>query len=202
MIVTEIQSINNKKSRICTDEGISFVLYKGEIRRYGITEGSEIFPEDYREITEEVLLRRGKLRAMHLLQKMDRTEDQLRNKLREGEYPEEIIERVLEYVKGYHYVDDSRYVSNYLRSRGQVKSLRQMQAELYARGISTNQVQAVIEREGMVDEGAAIDRWIEKKHVEPDKMDAMQLQKFCQFLLRKGFKYEDIRSRLREYTSI
>ncbi len=39
MVVTEITDISKRQSRVCTDQDISFVLYKGELRQYGIAEG-------------------------------------------------------------------------------------------------------------------------------------------------------------------
>ena len=68
---------------------------------YHISEGAELSEEQYKKILEETILRRAKMRCLNLLKTMDRTEIQLRQKLKQGEYPEEIIERAIEYVKGY-----------------------------------------------------------------------------------------------------
>lgn len=199
MIITEIKPINSKRSKIYIDGEFAFVLYKGEIRRYGFAEGEAVREEDYEEIVQEVLLKRGKARALHLLQSMERTEGQLRSKLREGGYPEEVIEQVLEYVKGYHYVDDTRYAAAYLNSRSKTKSIRQIQMELQAKGISKELIKSILEEQDEVDESVAIRRWIQKKKIDVNNASREQLQKFYQFLLRKGFKYEDIQSELRLY---
>lgn len=200
MVVTEIKPVNSKKSRIYIDEEFAFVLYKGEIRRYHLAEGEKISEEDYREIMQEVLLKRGKARAMHLLQSMDRTEGQIRRKLREGGYPEEVTAQILEYVKGYHYVDDSRYVSTYLRTKGSSKSIRQMRAELQNKGVSSEVIQDVLEQENSVDEASALRRWMEKKNIDIENANQEQLRKFYQFLQRKGFRYDDIQRELKLFT--
>lgn len=199
MIVTEIIPINSKRCRICIDGEPAFILYKGEVRRYGLEADKEISREEYDEITGEVLLKRGKARALHLLQSMDRTEGQMRNKLREGGYPEHIIDEILEYVKGYHYVDDSRYASAYFRTKGQTKSVRQMSMELRNKGVSKELIQQTLESTPEIDERAAIRGWIEKKHIDMENIEQEQLRKFYQFLLRKGFRYEDIQSELKLY---
>lgn len=199
MIITEIKPINSKRSKIYIDGEFAFVLYKGEIRRYGFAEGEAVREEDYEEIVQEVLLKRGKARALHLLQSMERTEGQLRSKLREGGYPEKVIEQVLEYVKGYHYVDDTRYATAYVNSRSKTKSIRQIQMELQAKGISKELIKSILEEQDEVDESVAIRRWIQKKKIDVNNASREQLQKFYQFLLRKGFKYEDIQSELRLY---
>ena len=40
--------------------------------------------KNYREVLEKVVIKRAKLRAMHLLEDMDRTESGLRDKLKQG----------------------------------------------------------------------------------------------------------------------
>ena len=46
MTVTGIEEINNKKIRVFIDNEFAFVLYKGELRLYGIREGEEIGEEE------------------------------------------------------------------------------------------------------------------------------------------------------------
>ena len=61
-------------------------------------EECELTEDTYAKI-KEVLLKRAKLRAMHLLNDMARTESQLRDKLKLGGYPSEITEAAIAYVK-------------------------------------------------------------------------------------------------------
>ena len=86
MTVTGIEEINNKKIRVFIDNEFAFVLYKGELRLYGIREGEEIGEEEYLEITGKILPKRAKLRSMNLLKSRAYTEKQLRDKLVQGEY--------------------------------------------------------------------------------------------------------------------
>ena len=117
MIVTKIEPCTKTKFKIYIDETFKFVLYKGEVSRFGIRIGEEIPPETEEKIRTEVLLKRAKLRAMHLLEDMDRTESALREKLRQGLYPSDVTEAAIEYVKSFGYLDDVRYAENFVRSR-------------------------------------------------------------------------------------
>ena len=69
MVITRIEPIAKTKCKIYTDEGISFVLYNKEVSRYHLAEDEELPEKISREIVEEILMKRAKLRAMHLLQK-------------------------------------------------------------------------------------------------------------------------------------
>lgn len=96
-----------------------------------------ILPETEEKIRTEVLLKRAKLRAMHLLEDMDRTESALREKLRQGLYPSDVTEAAIEYVKSFGYLDDVRYAENFVRSRQNVKSKKEIGTALLQKGISS-----------------------------------------------------------------
>ena len=85
MTITGIEEMNHKKVRVYIDNEFAFVLYKGELRLYGIREGEEIGEEEYLEITGKILPKRAKLRSMNLLKSRAYTEKQLRDKLVQGE---------------------------------------------------------------------------------------------------------------------
>ena len=84
---------------------------------------------------EEFLQKKIIRRAMHLLEHMDRTEKGLRDKLRQSDYPEDMIEYAIAYVKSYGYVDDARYARNYIRYRLDQKTRQQLMQELYRKGV-------------------------------------------------------------------
>ena len=114
MTVTKITEISKSKLKITIDEEFAFVLYKGELHHYRLQEGEEISDEVYSEIMEEILPKRAKLRAMNLLKARAYTVKQLTDKLREGGYPESIIEDAISYVISYGYLNDRFYAADYI----------------------------------------------------------------------------------------
>ena len=115
MLVQELKDLPAKKVRVVFEDAEDLVLYRGEIRKYRIEEGEDLPEEEYHEIFYQVIGKRAKKRAMHLLEKMDRTESNLREKLRMNGYPQELVDEAVDYVKRYHYIDDRRYAENYVR---------------------------------------------------------------------------------------
>ena len=112
MTVADITEISKKKSKVILDTDLCFALYKSELRTYKIEKDAEISQECYDTIMNEVLLKHAKLRCMNLLKSRDYTEYQLRIKLKQGVYPEEIIDAAIAYVASYGYVNDFRYAQN------------------------------------------------------------------------------------------
>ena len=142
-------------------------------------------------------IRRARHRALHILERSDRTEQELRAKL-ERNYRAEAVEDAISYVKQYHYLDDRRYAVNYLNSRGRVKSRRQVEQELlYKKGISKEILEEARTEAEPQDEREQIRRWMEKKQIHPETADPNELRRFYLFLMRRGFRSEDILSELR-----
>ena len=106
--------VTKTKYRVVTDEQLAFMLYKGELSRYRLKENGELSAEIFQEIFREILVKRAKLRAMHLLTRMDYTEAELEKKLMKGEYTPQAVKIAMDYVRSYHYLDDERYVARYL----------------------------------------------------------------------------------------
>ncbi len=193
MIVKHVEELDKSRIQIAFDDADSLVLYKKEARHLELEPEMEWSEEQYQQIVQEVLIPRARKRAMHLLEKMDRTEAQLREKLKQGQYPGEVIEDAIAYVKRFHYVDDFRYACNYVRYRCQSKSRRMLMLELSQKGISRELAERALEEEYMEqDETFQIQKWVQKKQYDRGQADAKQKQKMYQFLLRKGFRSEDI----------
>lgn len=193
MWITEIKPITNKKVRVVTDEELAFVLYKGELSRYHLKEDQELSQETYQQIQNEVLKKRAKLRAMHLLNRQDYTEAGLYRKLEQGEYTKEAIEEAIDYVRSYHYLDDARYAENYIRFRLGKKSRRQLSFELEQKGVSRTIIQEILERTAGDNEAEQILIQLRRRCPDISSLDGKERNKHMAYFLRKGYQSHDIR---------
>lgn len=204
MQVTEIVEWTKSRSKVYIDQEFAFVLYKGELPLYGVVEGEELSQEHYRQIMDELLPKRAKLRAMNLLMKRTYTSSQLRRKLEEGYYPPGVIEQALEYVASFHYTDDLQYAVDYITYHESTHSRRRMEQDLMKRGISNQLFEKAWslweDQGGSQDESGMIHDLLRKKGYEPDNADRAQISRMYQFLLRKGFSGEQITKALRIYS--
>lgn len=197
MLVTDIVDVSKTRSKVFIDGSFAFVLYKGELRKYHIEKEKELAETDYMELVEKVLPKRAKLRSMNLLQSREYTEKQLKDKLLQGGYPEQIAEEALEYVKSYHYIDDDRYAATYIEYHAESKSRQRIIQDLMRKGISKEcietQWQKAEELGVSVNEEKMILEILEKKNYVDKEADMKERQKMYAFLLRKGFSCEKIR---------
>lgn len=191
-----IETLGGGRFLVQTEEGDAFPMYKGELRHYGIREGEELGEESFREIMEELLPNRAKKKALHLLERLDRTETQIRQKLTELRYPKEIVEEAVSYVKSFHYIDDVRYARQYIESRRERESIRQMRMALLQKGIAGEILDGVLQDTEPPDEEKQIRRWMEKRQYDLEAADEKERARMYRFLLRKGYSCENIRNLL------
>lgn len=191
--VRSLEMISSSRCMVHLEEGLSFPLYKKELALYGIREGADLSRETYDEIMTGLLPKRACHRAMHLLQKMDRTESQLREKLKDSGYPSGIIDHALDYVKRFHYIDDIRYAWNYIDFKKNEQSKLQITMTLRQKGVSEEDIRAAFDETEFPDEEDQILKWIEKKRYCSETADIKEKQKMYQFLLRKGYSSSAIR---------
>ncbi|RHR36648.1 regulatory protein RecX [Eubacterium sp. AF19-12LB] len=196
--ITEIKDIG-KKCRIIIDDDIVVQLYKGEVRKLGIKADSQFSNESYNEMYN-ILNKRARERSLFLLKDMDKTEKQIRDKLKLGDYPEDIINNAIEFLKKYGYVDDIRYAKLYISSKQNSKSIKQIKLELYKKGVNKENVSKVLLEMDLSNE-EALNKLIEKIIKKYDLNDKTQYNKMCRYLLGKGFSYGEIQEALFKYTN-
>ena len=200
MLVTKIEEKDKKRSRVFVDGEFAFVLYKGELRLYKIKENQPMEEKDYTAIVKEVLPKRAKLRCMNLLKSRAYTEKQLCEKLRQGEYSEEIIEEAVAYVKSFGYINDRQYAEDFISYNLERKSRRRMEQDLLAKGVDSGIVREIFERlredNEEMDEYAMAKELLRKKNYDPEIATNKEKQKMSAFLYRKGFNMDTIRRAL------
>lgn len=196
MIVTHITKCGRSRSIVKLESGLSFPLYSSELSKFDTKEGRDLSDESLHMIMTQILPSRCIKRAMNLLQKKTFAEGELVRKLSEGGYPEEIVDKAIEYVKSYGYIDDVRYASDYIRyhsSQGRGKNRIRM--ELMQKGVGDADFEKAwseTEELGLIEDSSeAIRRLLEKKHFTSD-MDPATKNKIAAFVIRRGFSSEDV----------
>ena len=190
--VIKCETVGKGKIRVGFDTGLSCLLYRGEMKSLDICESGTIDAITYQRMIEEVLCKRARRRAMHLLEQMDRTEAQLRDKLKAGEYPKECIDDAVMYVAKYHYIDDYRYACTFIRYSQEKMSRLQLKMKLAQKGVPRDLIDRALEEEYSGEESVQIARLLEKRKFVAGEADDREFQRTYQYLLRRGFRSGDI----------
>ncbi len=197
-IVTKIEELDKKRSKVYLNQEFAFVLYKGEIAQYKIRIENEMDKDSYHVIRNELLPKRAKKRCLNLLQKRPYTECKLREKLEEGYYTQDIIEEAIDYVKSFHYIDDYDFACQYIFYHKESETRRKMEEKLIKKGIDKETLRKAIEDSYDDEEQQEIElqqarKLLEKKQYNAENMDWKEKQKIYAFLARKGISSVIIR---------
>lgn len=200
MFITDIVEYSKAKYKIFIDEEFAFVLYKGELRQLKLEKDREMGESIYHLIMQDILPKRAKLRAMHLLEKRPYTERAMRDKLQEGLYPQSIIDEAIDYLKGYNYIDDYEYALQYIDTYTESRSVKKLVQDLKKKGIKSEIIDRAVntrrEEGELGDESAMIRKLLEKKHYSAE-LDTKEKNKIITFLYNKGFSIDAIRREMR-----
>ena len=83
----------------------------------------------------------------------------------------------------------------YIESKSRTKSRKQIEQELiFNKGVSKEAVQKGFENAQMADIKEVIQKYMQKKKIDPQNCDYQQKQKFFAYMMRKGFQIEDLKT--------
>ncbi len=192
MLVTGVEQQRKNKERysVFIDGEFAFGLIKEDIEFFKIKEGKEIEKEKLDYIKETVLYLKAQDRALNYLSYKKRTEKEIIKKLEEQEYDEEVIEKVMEFLKKYNYVNDLEYAQSFIRQSQGInpKGRFEIYRKLRELGVGKHIVDEALENEEY-DEFEGVEKLLIKKLGERRVVDIKEKKKLHDFLTRRGYSY-------------
>ena len=199
----EIKSITDFKSNKVKREaeGVTFALYKSDLKKYDIKEG-ELEEDIFNEIMTEILPKRALDISLKIITGRDMTEGMIKDKLREDLYPSDIIDSVIERLKQERLINDERFIRVFIEGKSSKNSKRDIMVALSSKRVDMNlaeRIYAELSEEGSLsDEKELIVKLLEKRHYDFENADFEEKQKQIRYLLGKGFSYDSIHSALKD----
>ena len=131
--------------------------------------------------------------AMRSLARRESAESELARRLRQQGYQEEVIEAVLDYCRGYNWVNDERYGAMAVRA-GAVKGHGPLKIrfELRRKGLDDGQIDAAFEQPELDWFELAFDL-LERRAKIADLADFKLRMKWLKYLLGRGFTQDQAR---------
>ena len=147
--------------------------------------------------SSEDVYENAKNKALNFISYKLRTEKEVINKL-SADYSMEIIEKVLEMLRRYNYVNDENYVRAFVKDRinlhkeGRIKILYMLKQ----RGIDDLLAENILSNYDFNDEELII--YHLNKRVK-NKGSLKERDKIISFLINKGFEYDDVYGLIKQY---
>lgn len=187
MTVTAIEDYQTHGKKVYLDGIYYFLLYPQEIRRFHITVGQELPLALVQKIDKEIVIRRGKNKAISLLAKANQTEHSIRMSLTKGQYREDIINCIIEQLIAYGYINDLQYAKAFIETRAGHYSVKELECKLLKKGVSHDYIQTAFD-EVLIDESEALRRFLRKKGITSIPQDSSKRNQLYASCYRKGFR--------------
>ena len=163
--------------------------------------------ETPREINPEKARTKTFDRAVNLLTYKARSIKELRERLLEKDWTnEQIVDEVIEKLKSYNYLNDETFAKNLAASKLRQKPMgkRLLQQKLSLKKLDKETVETAMEKAfEEMPEDELIDRAIAKRLRLKGKPETREdAKKFYDYLLRQGFSYDLVSSKMRELAKI
>lgn len=191
MYIIHTESINTKKTKITFDNGVECICYRSEIRKFDLEQDTEISEDAYEELMNDYVGKRAKKKAMDLLIRSDKTEKELRDKLKRECFPEFLIEETIAFLHSYHYINEDNHLETYIRYHGKGKSRTLLKQELKKKGFDSEKIGYYLDE--YHDDQEELRYLIRKKVSNLSEMTPKEKEKLFMQLYRKGFSPSDIR---------
>lgn len=193
MHISSITDFDSKRKKISLDDGrLIFLLYKGECAKLRLKAGTELSCEEYQKICDDILKPRIKKRALYFLKSADKTEKEVRQKLRSALYPDELIDFAMEFLKSYAFVDDRRYAENLIEAKRGKASKREIIQKLRQKGVAPELLSELSEEISSEDEYDICKKTLERYMRGKDLRDKKDRMRAWRYLMSKGYQSEAI----------
>ncbi|MCB2296978.1 recombination regulator RecX [Clostridium tagluense] len=113
----EIQKKNKDRVNIYMNDEFAFACDAALVYIHNITRGATIEKEGLQDIIDEDNYIKGKNCALHFLERSFKSAKQVVDKLTIKEFDIKTIDRVMEFLKQYDFVDDKRFIDLFIKEK-------------------------------------------------------------------------------------
>lgn len=189
----EIQKKNKNRVNVYIDDEYSFACDAELIYKQGLHKDNEINLNSIKGIIYEDDIIKCKNLAIRILERSYKTEKEIKDKLIDKGFSEQIILEVSKVLKKYDLLNDDKYTDMYIKDRIKNQGRNKIKYSLIKKGISEDLIEEKLEKLNCDDEKNTAYILGKKKYyilIKREKDKLKLSQKLFRFLMGKGYNYE------------
>ncbi|URZ16994.1 recombination regulator RecX [Clostridium felsineum] len=203
--ITKIETQKKKKDRVNVyiDGEYSFSCNAELIYIHALKKGKIVNMDYLKDIIEEDNYLYAKSRALSFIERTFKTENEIRVKLKEKEFNDTVIDRVIEFLRKYNFVDDTKYAELYIKERIAKQGKLKIKYSLVKKGIDDSIIDEKLSKYESKDEKyinamreAALKKYTSIAKKETDKFKIKR--KLSSYLMGRGYSWSEIGDILKE----
>lgn len=198
-MIEEIKKIGKgNRYYLILDDGRKFTLEAEILAKHKLKSGEELEENKLKEI----LLANGDLsafdRGLTYLEKNIKTEKGIREYLKGKGFLDESIDKAVEKLNEYGYINDESFADSYIRTYSNKKGKKLLKYELMAKGVSCEIIEKKLEEIDENEQAEACKKLFEK-YIKNKTFDLKLKQKAFSYLFSKGFSNEVVSRVMKNY---
>ena len=200
--ITAIEAQKKRSDRVSVFVDGQFVAgaHAEVIAALGLTVGQTFDSDRLAEVIRKETTRKARESALRLLSYRDRSESEIRRRLAGNDFPEDIVDEVIDHLAGVGLIDDEKFSRDWVKQRTISRPMGRTRLawELRAKGIDQPAIEQALQD---LDENAEYEMALslaQKKADRSDTSDPAFRTRTASFLRRRGFRWDAVAKALDE----
>lgn len=194
-IITSIEAQKKNKDRvnIFIDNEFAFACSNELIYSHGLKKGIQVDTKSLEEVVKADNYIKGKTAALRYIERAMKTKKQVEDMLYKKEMAEETVNKVIEFLESYAFIDDKRYAESFIKQKLKESGKNKIKYDLLKKGIDEELIKELLDEVSSEDESAVALALAEKKARilgKSEKDKGKLLGKVTKYLLSKGYTYD------------
>ena len=201
----EIQKKNKERVNLFLDGEYAFSLSVELVYKEGLKTKDEIDSQKLKVLAERESLIRCKNSALRIIEKSYKTEKEVRDKLILKGYEENSINKSIEFLKEYNFINDSNYTKAFISDKLKSQGSQKIKYTLIQKGISKDKIEEELSNLNKENEKNIALNLAKKKLdiIKKKENDNFKISgKLYRYLISKGYGYDVTSEVVKEVMSL
>jgi Uncharacterized protein conserved in bacteria len=193
----ELQKRNKDRVNVYVNEEFSFACSAELTYTCSLSKDKEIDIDIIKEIINKDNFIKCKSYALKIIERTYKTERQTFDKLAQKEYDEKIINKTIDFLKEYKFIDDVKYTEAYIKDKLKSQGKNRIKYALINKGISETLIKEKLScLDSNIEEDAAL-KLAEKKYrllIKNESDNRKIYKKLGDYLVRNGYNLDIVQN--------
>lgn len=196
--ITKVEEQKNKnRVNIYVDDEFFMGVYKDLVYTLNLKKGNTIDKESIQTIIADEMYLKAKNKALNILSRSSQSQKNIIYKLSKNEFDEKTIDRVIDFLKKYKFIDDDNLAKNIVKDKVNINKFgkNKIKQTLYSKGIDSLTINSTLNCE--IDDEKEFENALylgNKKYEKIKNEDKNKIyRKLSSHLTYKGFDYDTIK---------
>ena len=201
--ITKIETGKRNKERVNVyiDDEYAFSINMELVYKFGLKVNEEVNKEKLIEISKSENLSKCKESALRTIERSYKTEKEIRDKLLAKEFDIETVDSTINFLIEYGFIDDSKFVSMYIKDRIRTQGRNKIRYSLISKGVNKLLIEEAFSTLDRDDEMERAIILCEKKYLNISKREDDDFKiknKLTRYVLGRGYDYDIAKEVIKE----